>query len=99
MLCDIGDNTPRRLAEPVEVTCTRCGTRYYLRRFPLHAPCRIGDIGEFLNEVDDGRIGLGDVVAAVIKAATLGLVQPSPGCGCEDRRKWLNQWTIWKGRQ
>lgn len=34
--------------------------------------------------------GLGDVVAAVIRFVTFGKLKPSPGCGCEKRKAWLN---------
>jgi hypothetical protein len=35
--------------------------------------------------------GFGDTVADFIKRATWGWLKPTPGCGCEKRRDWLNR--------
>ncbi len=40
-------------------------------------------------------LALGDVAAAAIKAATLGLVRERPGCGCARRRRKLNERFSW----
>lgn len=99
MMCDIGDNTPRRLEDPIEVSCRWCEQKYFVRLFPLRAECQLSEVAEFLQEHDSRVTGLGDVVEKVIAVATLGLIKPSGGCGCEDRKKWLNQLWSWKARQ
>jgi hypothetical protein len=97
MICDIGDNSPRRLAEPVNVQCNLCGQTYSVRLFPLRAECEMTELAEFLKTHDaTDVVGLGDVVASVIQTLTFGLVQPSPGCGCEERKQALNRWWNWK---
>lgn len=100
MICDIPDNTRRRLEEPIEVQCRRCGQRYFARLFPLRAECGMSDVAEFLDSVEtEQRTGLGDVVAKVIDVVTFGLIEKSPGCGCQNRQDWLNKFWSWKARQ
>lgn len=99
MICDIGDNSPRRLAEPVEVQCRWCGTKYFVRLFPIRVECGMSDVADFLETAEPPTVGLGDVVEKIIQTATFGLVRKSHGCGCEDRKNWLNQFWSWKARQ
>lgn len=97
MICDIGDNSPRRHETPVTVKCRRCGAQYLVRLFPLHAECGMGDLVEFWELHDTQEtVGLGDVVADMIQAVTFGLVKPSAGCGCDGRKEMLNRWWSWK---
>jgi hypothetical protein len=56
----------------------------------------MGELAEFLEQSEPKTTGLGDVVAAVIDTVTLGLLKPATGCGCEGRKKMLNQWWSWK---
>lgn len=59
--------------------CTRC------RRGPWPSP-----VGKFAPiECRDQKTGLGDIVAASIKFATLGLVKPCGGC--KERQAKLNE--------
>lgn len=37
------------------------------------------------------RIGLGDVIAWMIRIATFGRIKPTPWCGCEAKKTWLNK--------
>ena len=97
MNCIFPDNSPRRLEDREETTCKRCGATYFVRLYPVRAECGLSDVGEFLDSTE--RTGLGDVVAKVISAVTLGLVKKSPGCGCEERQRTLNQWWNWKRGQ
>ncbi len=96
MNCQLQDNSPRRLDAPEEVVCVNCGTKYFVRIFPLRAECPMGELAEFLQDTEPETVGLGDVVADVIQAVTLGLLKPSPGCGCDGRKELLNQWWSWK---
>ena len=97
MICDIEDNSPRKLDAPVEVQCRLCGQKYSVRIFPLRAECGMTDLAEFLHTQEVHKMhGLGDVVADVIQAVTFGLVKPSAGCGCEGRKEMLNRWWSWK---
>ena len=97
MICDIPDNTRRRLDEPVEVQCRRCGVKYFVRLFPVRAECGLSEVGEFLAENE--RTGLGDVVEKIIDTITFGKLDKRPGCGCEQRKEWLNKFWSWKSRQ
>jgi len=100
MLCDIENNVPRRLNEPVEVQCRRCGAKYAIRVFPLRAECGLSDVAEFWNSVEQDEIaGLGDLVERAISAVTFGLIEKKEGCGCDDRKQWLNKLWSWKTRQ
>lgn len=99
MICDIGDNTPRRLEEPTEVQCRLCNAKYFVRLFPIRAECGLSEVGEFLQAEDDKTTGLGDVVEKIIDTVTLGMLPKSSGCGCEDRKEWLNKLWSWKSRQ
>lgn len=99
MNCRIPNNTPRTETVPQEVTCSVCGTKYYLRVFPLRAICPMGELTDFLEQTDEQTTGLGDVVAKVIDTVTFGFLKKSEGCGCEDRKNWLNQFWSWKARQ
>jgi|DEB19_MinimDraft_3_1074340.scaffolds.fasta_scaffold11812_5 hypothetical protein len=96
MICDIGDNSPRKLDTPIDVQCKLCGQIYSVRLFPLRAECQMSELSEFLQQSDQQITGLGDVVASVIKTVTFGLVQPSSECGCEQRKEMLNRWWSWK---
>ena len=96
MICDIGDNTPRRLEEPIEVQCRLCSATYFVRLFPIRAECGLSEVGEFLAENE--RTGLGDVVEKLIDTVTFGMLPKSSGCGCEDRTEWLNPVWSWKSR-
>lgn len=40
--------------------------------------------------------GLGDLVAALIAVVTFNKLQPWPGCGCGERKKWLNRVRLWR---
>lgn len=99
MICDIPDNTKRRLDEPIEVQCRRCGAKYFARLFPLRAECGLSDVADFLEQTDEQTTGLGDVVAKVINTVTFGLLKKSEGCGCQERQDWLNKFWSWKARQ
>jgi hypothetical protein len=96
MFCDIGDNTPRRLDSPINVQCKTCGTQYTVRLFPLRAECGMTELREFLESADSNKRGLGDVVADMIDTITFGLLKPTAGCGCEQRKEMLNSWWSWK---
>ena len=97
MICDIEDNSRRRLDSPIPVTCRRCGAQYMVRLFPLRAECGMGDVAEFLEAYDKATtVGLGDVAASVIQTVTLGMVKPSADCGCEGRKQMLNNWWSWR---
>ena len=97
MICDIGDNTPRKLDAPIDVQCKKCGQKYSVRLFPLRAECGMTELAEFLESNQQKQtVGLGDIVANVIQTVTLGLVKPSPGCGCEERKQLLNRLWEWK---
>lgn len=97
MICDIEDNSPRRLESPVQVKCRRCGATYLVRLFPLHAECGMGDVAEFFESyVQEKTVGFGDVVADLIESVTFGMLKPSPGCGCDGRKEMLNRWWSWK---
>ena len=97
MNCDIPDNTRKRLDEPAEVQCRRCGANYFVRLFPIRAECGLSEVGEFLAENE--RTGLGDVVEKIIDKITFGQFDKRPGCGCEQRKEWLNKFWSWKSRQ
>jgi hypothetical protein len=45
-----------------------------------------------IHPVGPRRVGLGDVIAWI--ADKVG-IKPWKDCGCEDRRKWLNRFTVW----
>ena len=60
--------------------CTRCGRVWRFHSLGVAVACL------------DQTTGLGDIVASVIKTATLGLVQPCGGC--DERRKWLNRFRV-----
>lgn len=99
MNCDIPDNVKKKLVEPIEVQCRRCGQKYFARLFPLRAECGLSEVGDFLQAEDDKVTGLGDVVEKVIDTLTLGYLEKRPGCGCEQRKEWLNKFWSWKARQ
>lgn len=100
MLCDIDNNVPRRLDNPVNVQCRRCGAKYSIRVFPLRAECGLSDVAEFWDSIEHDQIaGLGDLVEKAISALTFGLIEKKEGCGCEDRKQWLNKLWSWKSRQ
>lgn len=40
-------------------------------------------------------LGLGDVVAFLIRVVSLGYLKPWPGCECETRKAWLNKVRLW----
>lgn len=99
MICDIGDNSPRRLEDPTEVQCRWCGQKYFVRLFPLHSECSMSELRGFLEEQQSIVIGLGDVVEKAIDIVTFGMVNKTDGCGCEKRKEWLNKLLSWKSRQ
>lgn len=100
MICDIENNVPRRLSEPTEVQCRRCGAKYFVRLFPLRAECGLSDVAEFWESVErDKTIGLGDVVEKAINVVTFGLIAKTDSCGCEDRKQWLNKLWSWRASQ
>ena len=98
MNCQILDNSPRSLPQPVEVHCVNCGTKYLVRVFPLRAECPMGELAEYLGaqEPQYEITGLGDVVAGIIDTVTFGLIKPSAGCNCDGRKEMLNRWWSWK---
>lgn len=92
MICDIPENTPRRVDPPETVQCRRCGSVYTVGLYPLRAQCAMSELEEFLVSVEPGpATGLGDIVEKVIQIATFGLLKKGPGCGCEARKQWLNK--------
>jgi hypothetical protein len=97
MICDIPDNTRKRLDEPIEVQCRRCGAKYFARLFPLRAECGLSEVGDFLEQSE--TTGLGDIVEKVIDTVTFGMIEKKPSCGCEERKNWLNKFWSWKSRQ
>lgn len=99
MNCQIPDNSPRVESVPQEVSCRLCGTKYFLRVFPLHAQCPMGEVQEFLEEHTPPTVGLGDVIEKVIATVTLGLLKGTEHCGCNQRKQWLNEWWSWRSRQ
>jgi hypothetical protein len=96
MICEFEDNSPRRLETPIEVRCINCNATYRVRLFPLRAECGASDMREYMEHVASTTTGLGDVVASIIKVATLGMLKPSEGCGCDGRKQALNQLWSWR---
>jgi ribosomal protein L37E len=96
MICDIPDNTRKQLDEPTEVQCRRCGAKYFVRLFPIRAECGLSEVGDFWQAEDDKRTGLGDVVEKIINTVTFGKMDKRLGCGCEQRKEWLNKFWSWK---
>jgi len=96
MICEFEDNSPRRLESPIEVRCINCNATYRVRLFPLRAECGAADMREYMEHVASTTTGLGDVVASIIKVATLGMLKPSEGCGCDGRKQALNHLWSWR---
>lgn len=46
--------------------------------------------GQVVGTVAKKRFKLGDFVGDVIEAVTFGLVKPEKDCGCDKRKRWLN---------
>ena len=91
MNCDIPDNTPRRADPPETVQCRRCGYVYTVSLYPLRAQCAMSELEDFLASVEPPPSeGLGDLVEKVIQVVTFGMIKKAPGCGCDARKKWLN---------
>jgi hypothetical protein len=100
MNCDIPDNTPRRVDTPETVQCRRCGYVYTVSLYPLRAQCSMSELDDFLASVEpQASVGLGDLVEKVIQVVTFGTIKKAPGCGCEERKNWLNKFWSWKSRQ
>jgi hypothetical protein len=96
MMCDIGDNSRRRLDAPIAVQCKVCNLVYNVRVFPLRAPCGGSDVQDFIDHVEGTTTGLGDIVGKAIETVTFGMVKSSEGCGCEKRKAWLNNLWSWR---
>ena len=88
MNCDFQPTGEANARGLPKLRCSRSGCANVC--FTRHAPERI----RF--ECRHPRLpALGDVAAAAIKVATLGLVRERPGCGCARRRRKLNERFSW----
>ncbi len=81
MTCDLRPTGETNWQGRAVLACTRCPNRIAPRTAELLVPieCRAAP----------DPLGLGDVVAASIKFATFGLMQPCESC--EERRRRLNE--------
>ena len=96
MLCDFGPREYVTYESPRTVICSVCNREITTRFFPVTAPCGGSDVSDFLEHVAGTTVGLGDVVASAIRIATLGMVAPTPDCGCDQRKAWLNNLWSWR---
>ncbi len=74
--------------------CRRCGFTTAPTSFPparIRRACRQWDPRRIATTVVPRARGLGDTVAWWIDKLSFGRIKERPGCGCRDRRAWLNR--------
>lgn len=96
MLCDFGERQFVTLESSKTVACKVCNREITTRHFPITAACGGSDVDDYLRYVAENTTGLGDIVSKAISVATLGIVQPTGGCGCGKRKAWLNNLWSWR---
>lgn len=73
--------------------------RYFALWEDGRGPCIAGPNGmpaAVAEKPTDVWFGVGDLAELLIRLVTFGRLKPWPGCGCDKRKAWLNQWKIWR---